>query len=740
MINPTAPVVTRTHGLAPLLLCCLAVLVQPVRAAGPTPDSSSTPAAIPIMLETVQVNAGAESAQDERQHASTAKIVIDRAELEKMDAATVGEILRRLPGVSLSTDTGGRRHGRGRGAAADRLEPKIVVDGEALPGGNRNAITLPVELIERIEILKTSTAEFPSGPGGTINLILRDVIPNKVGTWRTGITYDGQDFGGRAGVTYGDREGQAGVIGIGFADTRPSNGSRTVTREQFSGGVRNDFDVEHDEDSGRDNGLHLISRFTRDLGDGERLVLSPFLFGRSSDSASDTRRLTYADPGNATGLMADGRERNSESGQRVNGRVSLDWKKRQPGKGEMSVQAALQSGIERSDRTRDDYDAANVLQTRTETEDTSSNLGFSLKGKRSLPLADTHVGSFGVEARYRTTDDERSERVNGVVSALGAQAGAESRDREIALWGQDEWQVAAGHLLTPGLRVQVGDRRTEDATGLVIADAQTDWLPSLAYLWQFHPKWNFRTSAALSSRAPGVSQLSPVVRTTDGLNTLANPDRAGNPALTPETTATLQFGIEHFLPEQRGSAGINVFLREIDDKIQNRTLLEAGRYVERPFNVASASETSIVADFKWKFAGLPALTVRGNVSTSRLKLEDAGAAFVRQESPRRAANLGADYEWQSRQISLGGTLSYSSDFTREANPETQQFQLARTQVDVYLSKKLGKTVTLKLNIDNLTREGRGDDSLEYMGGVLSQREIDRAEGIRVVSVSLEGKF
>lgn len=165
-----------------------------------------------------------------------------------------------------------------------------------------------------------------------------------------------------------------------------------------------------------------------------------------------------------------------------------------------------------------------------------------------------------------------------------------------------------------------------------------------------------------------------------------------------------------------------------------------GRDIERPFDLASASETSIVADFKWKLEALPALTVRGNVSTSRLKLEDPAAAFVRQESPRRAANLGADYEWESQQISLGGNLSYSSDFSREANPDTQQTQRARTQLDVYLSKKLGKAVTLKLNVDNLTREGRGDDSLEYSGGLLSQREIDRVDGVRVVNLSLEGKW
>ena len=174
--------------------------------------------------------------------------------------------------------------------------------------------------------------------------------------------------------------------------------------------------------------------------------------------------------------------------------------------------------------------------------------------------------------------------------------------------------------------------------------------------------------------------------------------------------------------------------------MQKRTALEAGRYVERPFNVAHATETSIVADSKWKLASLPALTLRGNVSTSRIETGDPGAAFVRQESPRRAANLGADYEWTAQKLTFGGNLSHQSDFTREANPDTEQSQLARTQLDLYAIKKLGGGLSLRLSVDNVTREGRGNDSLEYGGGELSQREIDRAEGVRVIDLSLEGKW
>jgi iron complex outermembrane receptor protein len=286
----------------------------------------------------------------------------------------------------------------------------------------------------------------------------------------------------------------------------------------------------------------------------------------------------------------------------------------------------------------------------------------------------------------------------------------------------------------------VGDREVVDGLGATVADASTAWLPSLHYLWQLTPRWNVRASLAWAEKAPGVRELSPVIRTANGVNTLSNPDRAGNPALRPESTTTLQAGIEHFLADQRGSASLNFFLRDIDDKVQKRTALEASRYVERPFNVARATETSVVADFKWKLASLPALTLRGNVSTSRIETEEPGAAFVRQESPRHAANLGADYDWAAARLSFGGNLSYSSGYTRDANPDAKQTQHVRTQLDLYAVKKLDRARSLRLSIDNVTREGRGDDTLEYAGGALHQREIDRADGVRVVNLSLEGKW
>ena len=712
--------------------------VLPALTALPLAHAQTPPAAPPpVTLDTVQVTATADSAQEERQFASSAKIVISREDLERLDAATVGELLRQLPGVNLTPPTEGRG---GRAQREDRLQPTLVVDGISLPGGNRAAFRLPADLIERIEIIKNSTPEFPAGPGGTINLILRDAPGTRAGTWRAGLSANDGGLGGRVGGTYGDREGEAGVILIGFADTRAITGEREVSIEQFAGGVRNDYDIERDEDSGRSNGLHLIARYTRDLGDGARLVISPMLFGRTNDLVNQTQRFTYTDPLNATGLIGDGSVYNDSEARNLNGRLAFDYKQRRAGQGETSATLAIQGQNERTDRSRDEYDAGGLLAGATDTRDTTRSLGANFRGKASQAFAGgTHLATFGLDASLKKTTDTRRESLFGVAQNLGAQARAESRESEFALWAQDEWQLAEQHTLTPGLRMAASSRQVVDGLGTKIADDTVSWLPSLHYVWRLDERWNLRASAARAERLPSVGELSPIVRTTTGLNTLSNPDQGGTPALKPETTTTLQLGVEHFLPQQRGSAGLNVYLRDISAKIQRRITLEAGRYVERPVNFDSASETSVVADFKWKVVELPGLSLRGNVSTSRLKIDDP-TALVRQESPRRAASLGVDYDIKALKLSLGSNLTYSSAFSSEASQDTEQKTIPRTQLDLFAVRKFSSRLSLRFSVDNVTKAETGDDTLEYVGGALVRRETDRARGERVYNVSLEGKF
>ena len=85
------------------MLFSIALVVLPsLSDAQTTVDPSIEPS---TTLETIHVSAQPDSALDERRNASSAKIIDSREDLEKMDAATIGDILRLLRGVSLAAES-----------------------------------------------------------------------------------------------------------------------------------------------------------------------------------------------------------------------------------------------------------------------------------------------------------------------------------------------------------------------------------------------------------------------------------------------------------------------------------------------------------------------------------------------------------------------------------------------------------------------------------------------------------
>ena len=73
--------------------------------AAPVAAPPAAPAAAPI-LPRVQIQGGRLSDNEERRQSTAAKIVIGREEIERFGDSTLGEVLRRLPGVTVPGPAG----------------------------------------------------------------------------------------------------------------------------------------------------------------------------------------------------------------------------------------------------------------------------------------------------------------------------------------------------------------------------------------------------------------------------------------------------------------------------------------------------------------------------------------------------------------------------------------------------------------------------------------------------------
>jgi iron complex outermembrane receptor protein len=695
------------------------------------------------VLAEVKVRASA-TADETRRNASASKLVFEREELEKLDAATIADLLRKLPGTGAIPDPDSRR---GRGKGRDKHMPEILVDGQPLPGGDRSpgtALRLPVELIERVEIIRNSTAEFKvGGPGGVINLVLRDVPPRSVRSFRTGVGVQDGEAIVRLEGQYGERDDDFGYLFNGSLQSQPLVGQQKTDIQRFAGGVRNEWTKERISDSGRDNNLSLLPRFTWTLGDGAQFTLSPFINLTDSWRNTLVERARYADPVTGSGLAAAGQDHEREAGRRGSGRLTAEWRQRDLAGSEWSARASVQGEFEEKDKSVAKFAAGGAGTGRTDEETRRNEREASLQLKGKHLIGDAHLLTGAVEWREKRASDEQQKRNNGVVQADGAGSRADIADGKQVIWLQDEWQLTDSHVLTPGLRWERQQSEVTDGLGQTVRSDYSGLEPSLHALWQVTSQWNLRASMALDGKPPGAKELSPVVRTASGVNTAANPDKAGNPNLKVEHQRSLEIGTEYFLPERAGSIGFSLFYRHVADHIQKLVQLEGTNYVERPYNVGDAVLRGGLADFKWRLdaLGLPDLTLRGNASYTATRLSDPVPGLGAGEGPRKSANLGFDYEVPAWRLTFGGNYNYVGPLERESSATVRQSQGARRQLDLNALYRLDRQFSLRLSAYNVTRETRSAGLQEFdTNGDLSRLESDSERGLASVFLALEAKW
>lgn len=111
----------------------------------------------------------------ERWSSPIAKVIVTRDDIAQFRDRRASDIMRRLPGMFMGSPARGRST-RLRGIGTQYTQ--ILVNGERISGsGERRQFELdriPADMIERIEVIKSPTAEYSSDAvAGIVNIILR---------------------------------------------------------------------------------------------------------------------------------------------------------------------------------------------------------------------------------------------------------------------------------------------------------------------------------------------------------------------------------------------------------------------------------------------------------------------------------------------------------------------------------------------------------------------------------------
>ena len=131
----------------------------------------------------------------------------DEEYFQRFEPLSVGDMMKRVPGVSFQSDIGEYAEPSLRGIGSEYTQ--ILVNGRRVTGGtNDNTVVvdrIPAELVERVEIIRSPSSDIDSqGIGGTLNIILKEGAELSGGIYRVGAYYNDGETNPSAFLSFGD--------------------------------------------------------------------------------------------------------------------------------------------------------------------------------------------------------------------------------------------------------------------------------------------------------------------------------------------------------------------------------------------------------------------------------------------------------------------------------------------------------------------------------------------------------
>jgi iron complex outermembrane receptor protein len=715
----------------------------PLWAQQPAPGTAAAP-------QQVEISATAPDSTDARRRSTAAKIVVGRDEIERLGDSSVGEILKRLPGVTVAGRPGRGGDVRMRGLGNGYTQ--ILIDGERLPRGF-TLDSIEPDQIERIEILRAPTAETGARAiAGTINIVLREDVRRKQNDVRLAL---GSEQGRPQTSASWTRSDQAGALDYTVTATASQRQQADDTLLHTVGrdgtGTTTLDQVLHSLSQSRQTTAFASARLRwRDGRDSWEL--QPFL-NHSEGRSAGSSTLVQAIGANAAPYdSASGTGSNSTTLSRLTGQ----WLHLTDAGGRLQLRggASLAQSDSGSDKLQ--WRSSGVVPQHLTDDSTQRDQSLNASAKYSVLVADAHSLVSGLEFQANQRDDHHVSTQDGVNQLADFGDEVQARTVRLAGYVQDEWSATQQLALNAGLRWEQIDTRSDSAMASV-HNTSAVWTPLLHAVWRLPgaPRDQLRLSLTRSYRSPTTSQL--IARPTlsslypaGGSNQPTSPDRAGNPNLRPELATGVDLAFEHYL-EGAGNVSANVFVRHIDNLIRNVRSQQAvvwspvERWVSTPQNIGGAVTSGIELEAKGRAADLGLgpwpLTVRGNVSLFRSRVDQVPGPDNRlDQQPRWTANLGADYALPGTRLTVGGNLNYTPAFTvRQLDAQVYDQGLKRV-IDAYALWRLDAQTQLRLSLANLAARDYDSATTVLLDGGASQRQDSLARTWTVATLRLELHF
>lgn len=687
------------------------------------------------------------------------ELVYDQEFFAAFEPASVGDQLRRVPGVAFTSDVGEADAPQLRGLGQGFTQ--VLVNGRPIPGaGNDRSVfvdRIPAEIIDRIEIVRSPSADIDSqGVGGTINVILKngESLPPGV-IARAGATFDvdREETRPNASVSWSGRNEERTLLYSLTLDAQQRYNNKEAVQEVFesdsvdfasevaAGGdgrrlARFDdaaqsqaIERTEEEDTRDSTDLSFNGDLTWKMSDTSSLRFDAFILSTDRDEHQDT--VNYEGDGTIGGLDLGAPAFEFEDTNFKQNNIGASALFQTEFSAETKLEAQVRVNNFKEDSVQNKFeDTATTLVEResVDTDDTEwtadAAITHSMIGlATSLNMKDVEVKvglaaktkdrSFGLLLEEDLQDPDFATN-DGQFSY---------EERRLDAFARVEWEFSDALTLQTGVRVESTETEISFQNRLfeggvlqdtISGSAESDELmtnPSAHLVWRASDDDQFRVSLARTVRRPSIDQLIPAY----ALESPGDEDvTIGNPNLSFETSNGIDIGYERRLAG-RGIFGVNLFQREISDLIGlvntgdpvstiglDDADFPGGLYSYR--NIGDAKVWGIELDISapLTFIGLPETGFFANYT--RLWSERAdpagGGDIMIDFQPDYVYNVGITHNIPDWDASFG--VSYQeqgeSRFVTFGEIESQLYD---GNLEIFVEKRLGENYVLRLTGTNL---------------------------------------
>jgi len=652
----------------------------------------------PSVIQRVEI-VGRQGSTELRRAASVAKQIYGREELDRFGDTNVLDVMRRLPGVNVSSG-GPRMRGLGAGYT------QILINGDPAPQGF-NLDQLSPSQIERIEVLRAPTADQSAqAVAGSINIILKEAPRSSQKSLRLGLV--------------NGRERPMANMNYSISESKgPFNMSLPVSLFEWDRQTRTNIDRKMEGTDGQPAvseqigtgtswgwGYNLAPRFNYKFSDEQTLSIATFF-----QKGFWNFRTDYLNRALSGSPVFD--DNTIQDGYWENRRGNLTWVNRFSPDQRIEIKAGIQQG-------RSAFDSRNLRlgAVQLHTAGTNQDNAITQSGKYSHLLGNAHSLTAGWDLENRDRLERRT-TTDGAGNALLPSFEGQPFDAQVrrqAFYIQDEWEISPQWQLYLGLR---NERiLSESTTTSAPVRNESSVLSPLAHVtYKFNPKSRdmIRASLTRSYKAPGLStllarpQINGAFTNTNLTNTPLSPDRMGNPALTPELATGIDIAYENYLTND-GIFSVGIFHRNLTNVVRNVTELRtvswanAPRWISQPQNFSDAVTSGLEFELRGRASDLmPTLLPSAKALNIRTSLSLYSSSIAALNGPNNrldgqqpwSANLGFDQRIAGMPLSVGGNMSFTPGYDTRQTVDQLVKRSSTQSIDLFALMFLSPTMSFR---------------------------------------------